>query len=70
MTSEWIWTIVHPKPFSNDGVDSERITVVLFNGDTWSLIVETDHIVDGATKYEIKVLLTLAKLVCFNDVER
>ena len=68
---EWIWTRLSiPSRSGNDGVDSERITVVLFNGDTWSLIVETDHIVDGATKNEIKVLLTLTKLVCFNNVER
>ena len=68
---EWIWTRLSiPSRSGNDGVDSERITVVLFNGDTWSLIVEADHIVDGATKNEIEVLLTLTKLVCFNNVER
>ena len=68
---EWIWTRLSiPSRSCNDGVDSERITVVLFNGDTRSLIVETNHIVDGATKNEIKVLLTLTKLVCFNNVER
>ena len=68
---EWIWTRLSiPSRSGNDGVDSERITVVLFNGDTWSLIVEADNIVDGATKNEIEVLLTLTKLVCFNNVER